>query len=188
MGIDLTSSEKKPTYISIIDNDGNLRTLPIRNTKIILETMNRINPKIIAIDSPFQHPKTGLFRPCDRIMKKMGMKPLPPGFKSMEALIKRAKYLLRELKGNKIIETFPTGALNILGIKKIKSRETQIEVFTKILDKYELKIVNKFKFTKDALDSLICAIAAMEFINKTKNYIIISDEEGCSVVIPRLLI
>ncbi len=167
---------------------GFLRAIFVRDIKSIsgiIELINKLNPKCIAIDSPLQLPKKGFYRDCDIQMKKMGLKPLPVTWRYMKELTITAIKLRRKLEKFKVIETFPTGALKLKGLTKSSKRKHDlILVFSYILKKENIKLGTKIVFNKDVLDSLICTIAAKHYVEKnTDKYIEIRGEE-CKLIIP----
>ena len=186
IGIDLTGSDKRPSTLAMLKGN----SLYIYDFRDIEEMINFIvdeSPKVVAIDAPFQLPRKGAFRDCDKKMKKMGMKPLPPVWRGMRKLVARARKLIENLKFHEVIETFPMGALNLLRIKDIKSISSQLDIFNGILQSYKFKLSTKTLFKKDVLDSVICVIAALNYVRKGE-IVEIRDEEGCRIIIPRLSI
>ncbi|MGQ4891742.1 MAG: DUF429 domain-containing protein [Candidatus Njordarchaeia archaeon] len=188
VGIDLSGSDRRPSTLAMLDSNQNLFIYNFQHLKEIIGFVIEKSPKAIAIDAPFQLPNRGAFRECDRKMKKIGVKPLPPIWDSMKKLVYRAREILEKLdKSYIIVETFPTGALNLLKMKNIKDRKTQMGVFNRIVEAYKFKLVTKVFFVKDVLDATLCAIAALNYI-RGWGYIEIKDDEGCRIVIPKLFI
>jgi len=185
IGIDLAGSDLRETITCVLIKN-TLTFFSLYTDDQIIDFVQSYKPRIIAIDAPLQLPKVGWFRECDILMKKMGLKPLPPMWKSMKKLTLRAIALKRKLKKFRIIETFPTGFLNVLRIKNIKKVDVQHRVFGFILKTIKLKILNKTLFKKDVLDALIAAIAAYYYDNKIENCLLIKDED-CLIVIPKIL-
>ncbi len=184
MGIDLALMRKKPSTVSILNGEL-LYVRNAQNIKDIVELINKLKPKCIAIDAPLQLPKEGAFRECDIQMKKMGMKPLPVTWPHMKDLTMTAIKIKSKLEDFNVIESFPTGALKLKGLTSPNKSKTELfSTFIHILTKENLKLGTKTTFNKDVLDSLICAIAAKQYGEKNVDkYIEIKGEE-CKIVIP----
>jgi len=91
--------------------------------KEILELAFSRKPDIIAIDAPLSLPKKGRFRECDRELLRRGIKLFPPTLGPMKKLTLRGIALkeMLERRGFRVIEVFPGGAQDVLGIPR-KSR------------------------------------------------------------------
>jgi len=183
IGIDLTTMKKKPSTVALINSRRELHIYDVLALNELLNFLRELNPRIISIDSPFSYPKKGGFRNCDRRLKKLGMKPLPPGWKGMRKLVEVATKLISEFPSI-TIECFPTGSLNIK-YKKL-TPDTYIKTFLSILNEEKLLTRTKFIFKKDALDALICALASKHlFLHELDKLIIIRDKE-CEVFVPKI--
>ena len=178
VGIDLTTMRKKPSTLAIISEDRELIIRDIYSIKEIIEFLAHLRPLIVSIDSPFQKPVNGGFRDCDLTMKKMGMKPLPPGWRGMRELVDVATTLIESIP-SRVIECFPTGALN-LKYKRISSR-VLIQSMLDLIIEEDLKLRSKCFFKKDMLDALICAVVAKRVYSGEIDKVIVVKGEECEV-------
>ena len=184
IGIDLALMKKKPSTVSILKGK-TIYVKDIQSIRGIVELINNLQPKCIAIDSPLQLPRKGAYRDCDIQMKKMGLKPLPVTWRYMKELTMTAIELKRNLEGFDVIETFPTGALELAGLTRYgKSKHDLFLVFVHMLAKESLKLGTEVIFNKDILDSLICTMAAKHYGDKNADkYVEIRGKE-CKIIIP----
>ena len=183
VGIDLTTMRKKPATIAFLNHRGELFIYDIKSFNDLVKLLHKIDPNFISIDSPFSYPEFGGFRNCDKRMKELGMKPLPPGWRGMRKLVEIATMLIKEFPSN-TIECFPTGSLNIK--YKRLTAEIYIKTFLKILIEENLSIHTKFVFKKDALDALICALASKHLLLGELDKLLIIKGEECEIYVPKL--
>ncbi|RLJ07257.1 MAG: hypothetical protein DRP12_02595 [Candidatus Aenigmatarchaeota archaeon] len=124
IGIDLAGKPKNPTGVYILNKEK--RGLVLYTDEEILEVVRRENPDLIAIDAPFQMPKSGWWRDSDLALKKAGFRPLSPKFPGMQPLVRRAERLLKLLKPYRVIEVFPRATEKILGLQKAERANQHI--------------------------------------------------------------
>jgi len=185
LGIDLSGKEGKTTGFCLIYEKIVLVVGSFRSLNAIKEYINVLRPDIVAIDAPLNHPTSGHYRDCDIMLKKYGMHPLPLTMKSMKMLIERAISLTNYLDtiNIKYIETFPAGALKMLGYKrKPKSKAERFRYFKQISKLYGLSSkIDPMELTKDEFDAYICAIAGYAYTKK--RYIAVTGKE-CKIILP----
>ena len=185
LGIDLSGRDGNPTGFCLIFGGTVMCVGEFRTLKWLLEYILMLRPDIVAIDAPLGLPKRGMFRDCDIMLKKHGISPLSPMLPSMRMLVNRALRLVGFLKENRIayIETFPAGALRVLGYKrKPKSFTERRKYFMEIIRMFDLRnLVDPYRLSKDEFDAFLCALAGYCFIRRT--YMAFSGEE-CSVILP----
>jgi len=148
VGIDLAGLETNETGFCILDFNGEEKVVVKRlfTDREIIHEIENINSQkkidIIAIDSPFDFPQNGLYRPCDIKLKNRGFNPLSPMFPGMKPLTRRGKLLSKILanEGFKVIEVFSKASEKILGLDKNKAAN------------------------KDEYDALICALTVKAYI------------------------
>lgn len=123
MGVDLAASEKRPTGICILSAELEAETWLIWRDSEIVECAEKYKPDIIAIDAPLSVPKTGPLRECDRVLLRRGIRLFPPMIPSMKKLTLRGMSLKEVLakRGFSVIEVFPGGAQDVLGIPRKKA-------------------------------------------------------------------
>jgi len=128
VGIDLAGSEKRPTGFCAL-NGMSSECCVLYTDKEIIENVERIKPKIVAIDAPLALPKGRKsleercdihLRKCDRQLLDMKIKVFPITLGPMRMLTKRGIKLRRilERKGFKVIEVYPGAAQDIWKIPR----------------------------------------------------------------------
>jgi len=120
MGVDLAGSSARPTGICFIDEELIAETSIVYEDREILDLALSRKPDVIAIDAPLSLPKAGRFRECDRKLLRRGIKLFPPTLGPMRKLTLRGIALkeILEKRGFTVIEVFPGGAQDILGIPR----------------------------------------------------------------------
>ncbi len=185
LGLDLAGKENKQSGFGLISFGELVDYGLLFSNKQIMSYIERVNPDIVAIDAPFNMPKKGNLRDCDKTMKQIGLSPLPPTLPGMRILVERARILVKWLndRGIKAIEVFPAGALRFLGYeKKPRNNAQRVKIIRDIIKSIGLKSKrNIYKLSPDAFDGIICAITGLAFL--TDNYVEIRGEE-CSVIFP----
>jgi predicted nuclease with RNAse H fold len=116
IGIDLAGKPTNPTGICILANNKTEAKIVYSDAEII-EIVESEKPDVIAIDAPFNFPKTGWWRDSDRALINAGFRPLSPKFPGMKVLVERAQNLIKKLSHFKIIEVFPRATEKRLGLK-----------------------------------------------------------------------
>lgn len=172
-GLDLSGSDKRPSGIAVIkDNSFIFIGKLYRNTEII-NTIIAYKPVIVAIDSPLSFAER--YREVDLLMKKLGYRVLPPGWRSMRMLIQRSFLLKTELEkyGIRVIETHPLSALKSSGCRTLND----------LLVKLNFKI-NLENLSKDEKDAVIAAIVAKFFYEKKS--CIIKARDGVIHLLPKI--
>lgn len=197
VGIDLTSSEKKPSGWARL-HSGLVETKRLRSDQEIIEQTIQYNPHVISIDAPLTLPRGrltvfdddpgrqefGITRLCERLLLKRGIRSYPPLIKSMQKLTLRGKMLSSHFKqlGYTIIETFPGGCQDILGLpRKQKGLEELITGISQLGLRGEYL---KTKISHDEADAITAALAGVFFLGD--QYESIGDPEEGIIVIPRL--
>ena len=196
VGIDLAGSQKNPTGFAIIDADFDVKASLIFDNITILKKIEKINPKIVAIDAPLTLPKGRCcfkegcscktrganLRVADREMIKLGYKVFPPAFGGMKALTMRGVKLSKLLnsKNFKVIEVHPRSSKLAL-----KLPTDELNKLQKKLIKFGLKgEILKRNFTEDELDAVIAALTGyLNLKNQTK---LIGEPNEGQIVIPKL--
>jgi predicted nuclease with RNAse H fold len=128
IGLDLAGVETRPTGFCVLD-EMKAETQLVYNDKEILQKINKVKPKVIAIDAPLSLPKgrksieerTNVhLRECDKELLKRRIKFFPITLGPMRKLTERGIKLkgLLESKGFKVIEVYPGGAQDVLGIPR----------------------------------------------------------------------
>jgi predicted nuclease with RNAse H fold len=143
-----------------------------------LKKVKECKPKIIAIDAPLSLP-TGRksigqrtkvhLRECDKELLKRGIKFFPITLGPMRKLTSRGMALRRILEAEhfKVIEVYPGGAQDILGIPRKQQGSTKLRAG---LEKQGIKGLND-QMTDHELDAVTCALVGKLFLEgKTLTY------------------
>ena len=187
LGVDLSGRDGNPTGFCLILEESIVSIGFFRTLKYLLEYIQILKPKLVSIDSPLNLPARGRFRDCDIMLKKHGMSPLPPAMPSMRMLVERAIILTNILSslGIRYIETFPSGAIRMLGYKrKPRSISERRRYAREIARLFGLRIHVDFRMvTKDEFDAFLCALAGYAYLKK--QYIAFVGKE-CTIILPKL--
>jgi predicted nuclease with RNAse H fold len=131
VGIDLAGVESRPTGFCILKGL-NAETNELFTNEDLKQKTLCAQPALIAIDAPLYLPpgrknltcpKGNHLRESDRALLKMGIKILPPTLGPMRKLTARGIELrvYFEQRDFRVIEAYPGGAQDILGIPRKKS-------------------------------------------------------------------
>lgn len=143
IGIDLTGSEKKKTGFAVLDGCFAI-TERIAKDEEILSKIAAVKPALVSMDCPLSLPLGrisvydhdpgrllyGINRKCELLLLKRGIRCYPPLIRSMQKLTERGIMLAEKIRqmGYPVIESFPGGAQDILGLpRKQKSLALLIE-------------------------------------------------------------
>lgn len=132
VGIDLSGSEDAPSGLCVLTNEvAVVETLS--ETDDIVNFVRRVSPDIVSIDSPLSLPEGrcctredceceefGIIREAERELKGRGVNAYPALIDSMRGLTRRGIELaeLLEEEGNRVIESYPGAAQDILDIPR----------------------------------------------------------------------
>ncbi len=189
LGIDLAGSEKQKTGICILDEKLEAQCFCLFKDKEILNLIEKIKPKLIAIDAPLTLPKGRKtlkrkskihFRECDRELFKLKIKFFPITLGPMRKLTERGIKLRKILEKNyKVIEVFPGATQDIL---KIPRKQKGLEKLKGGLEKLGIKIL-KENPNGDELDAITCAFTGWLYL-KDKARSLGNKKEG-QIVVPK---
>ncbi len=168
LGVDLAGSEKRNTGICIMDEKLNVLTFIVHTDEEILEVIKRVKPRIVAIDAPLTlpHGRKSLnrresihLRECDRKLLEMGIKFFPITLGPMRKLTERGIKLKKKIEnmGYKVIEVYPGGAQDLLGIPR---KSKGVKALRDGLVKLGIKGIEE-NATADELDAVTAAYVAL---------------------------
>jgi predicted nuclease with RNAse H fold len=134
IGIDLAGVQTRPTGFCCLD-DFHAATCLVYTDNDILQKTIAAKPQVIAIDAPLylppgrinlEDPNGPHLRASDRELLKRGIKVFPPTLGPMRKLTYRGIHLREtlEAEGCRVIEAYPGGAQDVLGIPR-KGHGTQ---------------------------------------------------------------
>ncbi len=169
-GLDLAGVERRPTGLCAL-NGWMAETSLVYTNEEIVRKIEESKPKIVAIDAPLSLPagrksieqRTGVhLRECDKELLKRGIKFFPVTLGPMRKLTSRGIALRRilEAKHFKVIEVYPGGAQDILGIAR---KQHGLQKLRTGLEEYGIKGLND-KMTDHELDAVTCALVGRLFL------------------------
>lgn len=190
LGIDLAGSEKRKTGICILNEELEARPFFLFKDEEILDLVEKIKPKLIAIDAPLSLPRGRKtlkrrskihFRQCDRELWHYKIKFFPITLGPMRSLTERGIKLKKILeKKYKVIEVYPGATQDILGIPR---KQKGLKELKNGLEKLGIKIFKKNP-NGDELDAITCAFTGFLFL-KGETKAIGKKNEG-QIIIPKL--
>lgn len=170
VGLDLAGSEARPSGLCIL-RDMSAKTCVLYSDEEIIESIEHSKPNIIAIDAPLCLPKGRKsleqrspihLRECDRELLKRGIRFFPVTLGPMRKLTARGIRLRKilEEKGFKVIEVYPGGAQDVLGIPR---KQHGLDKLRRALQKVRIKGLNE-RMTHDELDAVTSALVGKMFL------------------------
>lgn len=182
IGIDLAGKEKNSTGLATW-KEKEVETCLVYTDEEILEVISLTKPLIVAIDSPLNLPKKGIFRKADIELLKRGYRVFPPGLPAMKTLTLRAirlnKLIIR--KGIKTIEVHPTSTRKALNMPA-KNWESVRAIFKKMGLRGSLE---KHALTPHELDAITAALTAHLHTQGLTE--VVGDSEEGFIIIPKRL-
>ena len=193
IGIDLTGSAKKASGFAVLQQ-GYAMTLRLKTDEEILDQIQRNKPALVSIDCPLSLPygrisvfdddpgrnEFGILRQSDRDLLRRGIRCYPPLLKSMQKLTLRGITLARRITdmGYPVIETFPGGVQDILGISR---KQYGPDLLLRGLQQLGIMNLDSKPISHDELDAVTAAIAGLYYLagfydqvgNEQEGYIIL---------------
>jgi len=169
-GIDLAGVETRPSGFAILDEFLNAKTIILNTDAEIISRVSRSNPVVVAIDAPLSLPRGRVslevrssihLRDCDRELLRRGIRFFPVTLGPMRSLTERGIRLRKMLEssGFKVIEVYPGGAQDILGIPR---KSSGVEQLRKGLTRLGIKGLEEVE-THHELDAVTAALVAKMF-------------------------
>jgi len=177
VGLDLAGVESRPTGFCILKGLM-AETFLLYTNQEIVRKVEGSKPKVVAIDAPLSLPagrksieqRTKVhLRECDKELLKRGIKFFPVTLGPMRKLTSRGITLRRILENKhfKVIEVYPGGAQDILGIPR---KQQGLRSLREGLEKQGIKGL-KDGMSNHELDAVTCALAGRLFlVGKTITY------------------
>jgi hypothetical protein len=172
VGLDLAGVETRPAGFCILENT-EAETFLFYTDQEIIGKIEEVSPKIVAIDAPLSLPpgrksleeRTNVhLRECDKELLKRGIKFFPVTLGPMRKLTSRGIQLKRilESKHFKVIEVYPGGAQDVLGIPR---KQKGLQKLRSDLKKLGIKgIVDTV--SADELDAVTCAYVGKLYLER----------------------
>ena len=171
VGLDLAGVETRPTGFCLLVNM-NVETCLVYTDKEILKKTVESKPRVVAIDAPLCLPpgrktideRTNIhLRESDRELLKMGIKLFPITLGPMRKLTTRGIGLKNafETQGLTVIEAYPGGAQDVLGIPR---KQKGLDKLRFGLEKLGIVGLNE-KMSDHELDAVTCAYVGKLFLD-----------------------
>jgi uncharacterized protein YprB with RNaseH-like and TPR domain/predicted nuclease with RNAse H fold len=188
VGIDLTGSEKRATGWALMEG-GSVTTKCIRTDEELINETLAAKADLVSIDSPLSLPEgygdpgVPIYRKCELALKRMGISVFWCLLPSMQMLTRRGIKLTCELRkaGNKVIESYPGAAQDILGIPRKKASLEEL--------KWGLSragITGEFltaHVTHDEVDAITSALVGLFYL--ADDYIALGTPSEDYLIVPR---
>lgn len=164
VGLDLAGVESRPTGLCIL-KDMKAETFLVYKDEEVLKRIEESKPKIVAIDAPLSLPagrksieqRTNVhLRECDKELLRRGIRFFPITLGPMRELTNRGINLRRilETKHFRVIEVYPGGAQDILGIPRKQQGLNRLKAG---LEKIGVRRLNS-RMSDHELDAVTCAL------------------------------
>jgi len=189
IGIDLAGVETRPSGFAILDESMKVKTMELYKDSEILQKVYFFKPVVIAIDAPLSLPKgrTSLktksnihFRECDRELLRRRIKFFPITLGPMRLLTERGIKLKKilESSGFRVIEVYPGGAQDILGLPR---KTSSLNGLRKGLSRLKIRGLEGVE-SHHGLDAVTAALVAKMFYEG--NYEAYGDPEEGQIIMP----
>jgi len=171
VGLDLAGVETRPSGLCIL-NEMKIETELLYSDEKIIQKIEKLKPKIIAIDAPLSLPPgrksiteiTNVhLRECDKELLRRGIKFFPITLGPMRKLTERGIKLKKILKnkGFKVIEVYPGAAQDVWNIPR---KQRGLEKLMDGLKKIGIKGLKK-DMSDHELDAVTCALTGKHFLD-----------------------
>jgi predicted nuclease with RNAse H fold len=188
VGLDLAGVESRPTGLCILKDMRAVTSLVYKDEEV-LKRIEKSNPKIVAIDAPLSLPtgrksieqRTNVhLRECDKELLRRGIKFFPITLGPMRKLTNRGINLRRILENKhfRVIEVYPGGAQDILGISR---KQQGLERLRTGLEKLGVRGLDN-RMSDHELDAVTCAFVG-ELLLEGKSVTYGTSEQG--IVMPK---
>jgi hypothetical protein len=170
VGLDLAGVESRPSGLCFL-KDMMAETSLVYKNEELLDRIEKSGNEVVAIDAPLSLPegrdsieqKTRVhLRECDKELLRRGIKFFPVTLGPMRKLTERGINLRRTLENNgfRVIEVYPGGAQDILGIPR---KQQGLQKLRAGLEKLGVKGLND-QMSDHELDAATCALVGKLFL------------------------
>lgn len=190
LGIDLAGAVTRPTGLCVLRENEQCITWIVHRDDEIVESAARHRPQVVAVDAPLSipkgrrsldHPEPVHFRQCDLELKRRGIRFFPITIGPMRVLTKRGialKHSLEEL-GFNVIEVFPGGAQDVLGLPRKHRSLPKLIRGLRMLGLSGLMSTA----TGDEADAATCALTGMLYLSG--DYEALGEVNEGQIIMPR---
>lgn len=175
VGIDLTAKASKPSPLCIfLSSHFSFNFLEIFEDEEIYNYLNYLSSHfsrvLLVMDSPIFWDGSS-FRAPDYLLLRLGGRPLPMAFKSMQALYRRGKSIAETVSAISNVEVYETHPTSI----------AKINGFINTTDLF--KSLFGYRATKGIADAALCCLAGLSIIFGNS---IVIEESSFPLIIPLL--
>lgn len=200
IGIDLTGSEDKESgWAYMVGN--NVRCRRIKTDAELIDTVQKLNPDVVSIDSPLAYPKGrccskkececskyGIMRKSERLLRHFGVTVYPCLIDSMVNLTTRGMRLAKILRnmGYTVIESYPGVAQDILMIPRKGKTVEQFFHLKQGLISFGIEgdLIENVAISHDEVDAVTSALVGYFYLNG--QYIGLGDDDEDYLIVPRI--
>jgi len=192
VGLDLAGSERRDTGFCLLDVETlEAEVSVLHGDEEIVGECVRARPLVVAVDAPLSIPRGRRsiderspvhFRRCDLELRRLGIKFFPITLGPMRMLTKRGMRLkeLLEEAGLEVIEVYPGGAQDILGIPR---KNRGLEELRRGLEELGIRGLRP-GMTGDELDAVTAAYVGVLYVRG--EYTALGDPEEGLIIMPRI--
>jgi len=190
LGVDLAGSTSRPTGLCLLREKKQCVTWIVRRDDEIIESVMRHRPHVIAVDAPLSMPRGRRsldrpepvhFRECDLELRRRRIKFFPITIGPMRALTRRGIALKQspEGLGFKVIEVFPGGAQDVLGLPR---KQHSLPKLVRGLRRLGLRALTA-GVTGDEADAATCALTGLLYLSG--DYAALGDADEGQIIMPK---
>jgi predicted nuclease with RNAse H fold len=172
VGLDLAGVQSRPSGLCILKGV-KAETSLVYGDEEILKSIEESKANVVAIDAPLSLPagrksieqRTNVhLRECDEELLRKGIKFFPVTLGPMRKLTERGMNLRRilENRGFKVIEVYPGGAQDVLGVPR---KQRGLEMLRVGLERLGVRGLND-RMSDHELDAVTCALVGKLFLEK----------------------
>ena len=200
IGIDLTGSEDKESGWAFMCGKYT-QCRRIGTDSELIESIIRINPTIVSIDSPLAYPKGrccarkecdcskyGIMRESERLLRHFGITVYPCLIDSMVNLTTRGMRLASILRkmGYTVIESYPGVAQDVLHIPRKGKTHEQFAHLKQGLASFGIEgdLIDKEDISHDEVDAITSALVGYFYLNN--QYIGLGNDAEDYLIVPRI--
>lgn len=200
IGIDLTGSEDKESGWAYLKSDFAV-CKRIKSNSEIIESIRRLNPDVVSIDSPLAFPqgrccsrkdcecrKYGIMRKSERSLRHFGINVYPCLIDSMINLTTRGMSLAKQIRnmGYKVIESYPGVAQDILQIPRKGKTVEQFQHLKQGLASFGIvgDLLDNPNISHDEVDAITSALVGYFYLNE--QYVGLGNKEEDYLIVPRI--
>jgi predicted nuclease with RNAse H fold len=172
VGLDLAGVQSRPSGFCILKGV-KAETSLVYGDEEILKSIEESKANVVAVDAPLSLPagrksieqRTNVhLRECDEELLRKGIKFFPVTLGPMRKLTERGMNLRRilENRGFKVIEVYPGGAQDVLGVPR---KQRGLEMLRVGLERLGVRGLND-RMSDHELDAVTCALVGKLFLEK----------------------